>query len=178
MLHVALIFKQIRFGLQMISPSKWTPGLAAALVAFVSLWAPSAKAAVVVEAFTNSSSSGVGTSTGVFLTSGQSFSVSVDPADLWNAGPLPRWSNADGLTDYLFATGSDDSGEPAGTLIGQPFLPYWTQGGLTAPYGMLVVRWGWAISLPSARRTRESPPPAESSSSTIGIPITTTIPNL
>ena len=37
----------------------------------------------------------------------------------------------------LLATGSDESGLPAGTLIGTAF-PLWTQGGLTAPYGTLV----------------------------------------
>ncbi len=30
------------------------------------------------------------------------------------------------------------AGQPAGTKIGQAFIPPWTQGGLTAPYGALV----------------------------------------
>ena len=67
--------------------------------------------------------------------------MTVDPTDLWNAGALPRWSNADGLTGNLYATGTDDSGEAATTLIGQSFGTY-SQGGLTAPYGALVGRIG------------------------------------
>ncbi len=97
--------------------------------------------AAIVQAFANSSSGGVGSSTGVMLTAGQTFTVTASPTDLWNAGPLPRWSNADGLTGDLFATGSDDSGKPAGTLIGQSFGT-WTQGGLSAAYGSLVGKIG------------------------------------
>jgi len=85
----------------------------------------------------NSSSGGTGASTGISLAAGQSFSVTVDPDDLWNAGALPRWSNADGLVGDLFATGSDESGESAGTKIGQDF-GLWTQFGLSAPFGSLV----------------------------------------
>ncbi|HJV63785.1 MAG TPA: PEP-CTERM sorting domain-containing protein [Albitalea sp.] len=93
----------------------------------------------VVDALANSSSgTGVGLAT-VSLTAGQSFSVAVDPGDLWSAGALPRWSNADGLTHNLFATGSDDSGQAAGTQIGADF-GLWTQGNLTAPFGTLVGR--------------------------------------
>lgn len=84
----------------------------------------------------NSSSGGTGVAT-VALTAGQAFSVSVDPNDLWNAGPLPRWSNADGLVGDLYATGSDDSLQPIGTHIGEPFS-LWTQDSFTAPYGSLV----------------------------------------
>jgi hypothetical protein len=90
-----------------------------------------------VYAQANSSSGGTGVDTGIVLSLGQIFSVSVDPGDLWNAGPLPRWSNADGLTTDLYATGSDESGEPAGTLIGQNF-GLLSQNGLSAPYGSLV----------------------------------------
>jgi hypothetical protein len=92
---------------------------------------------VVVDALSNSSTGGVGADAG-FLSSGEAFSITVPLTDLWNAGPLPRWSNANGLTGAnLFATGSDDSGLPAGTLIGTDFGS-WTQGGLTAPFGSLV----------------------------------------
>jgi hypothetical protein len=99
--------------------------------------APAAEAAVyVVGAKANSSSGGVGADT-VALSSGQTFTVSVAPNDLWSAGALPRWSNANGLTGNLFATGSDNSGEAAGTLIGQDF-GLWTQHGLSAAYGSLV----------------------------------------
>jgi hypothetical protein len=97
--------------------------------------------AVVVQAFTNSSSGGAGVSTGVLLTAGQSFTVDVDPNDLWNAGALPRWSNADGLIVKLLATGTDESGQLAGTVIGNVF-DLWTQDGLTAAYGALVGKIG------------------------------------
>ena len=93
-----------------------------------------------VDALGNSSSGGVGVST-VSLGAGQSFSVTVDPNDLWNAGPLPRWSNADGLTHNLYATGSDDSGQPVGTLIGEDF-GLWTQDSFTAPFGTLMGQIG------------------------------------
>ncbi|MGZ3409729.1 MAG: PEP-CTERM sorting domain-containing protein [Xanthobacteraceae bacterium] len=43
------------------------------------------------------------------------------------------------IVPNLVATGSDDSGQPAGTTIGVVF-PLWTQGGLTAPFGALVGR--------------------------------------
>ena len=91
--------------------------------------------AVLVDVFAqaNSTGGGVGASTGVVLVEGQEFSVSVDSNDLWNAGALPRWSNADGLTGDLFATGSDDSGQAAGTLIGRDFRLY-----RGIPYGTLV----------------------------------------
>ena len=51
------------------------------------------------------------------------------------------WSNADGLTHDLFATGSDESGQPLGTRIGRDFGLY-TQDNLTAPYGALVGQIG------------------------------------
>ena len=93
-----------------------------------------------VQAYANSSSGGTGLET-INLTAGQSFSVSVNPTDLWNAGALPRWSNADGLSGNLFATGSDDSSEAFGTLIGQNFGLY-NQGNLSAAYGTLVGQIG------------------------------------
>ncbi len=98
---------------------------------------PSASATVfIVDAFANSSSGGTGVAT-FNVTAGEPFRVSVNPLDLWNAGPLPRWSNANGLTGNLLATGLDDSLDAPGTLIGVVF-PLWTQDGLTAPYGSLV----------------------------------------
>ena len=110
--------------------------------------APSAASAAsfMVDAFTNSSGGGVGLATGVMLTAGQSLTVTADPADLWNAGPLPRWSNANGLTGDLFAVAGDDSGAAAGTLIGQNFGTY-TANGLTAPYGALVGSIGGVFKL-------------------------------
>jgi hypothetical protein len=71
-----------------------------------------------VDAFGNSSSGGIGLLTGVSLTFGQAFSVSAGANDLWSAGALPRWSNADGLTGIRLANASDDSGQVPGTIIG------------------------------------------------------------
>jgi hypothetical protein len=114
---------------------------ACALVAgLVGISATSAQA-VVVTAFTNSSSGGTGSSTGVILALGQNFTVTVDPNDLWNAGALPRWSNADGLTGVLLATGTDESGQPFGTQIGANFGLH-NQGGLNLPFGTLVGKIG------------------------------------
>ena len=111
--------------------------LATTVFAVGLLAASTAESAVyVVGAQANSSSGGTGAAT-LSLTSGQAFTVAVAPDDLWSAGALPRWSNADGLTHALFATGSDNSGEAAGTLIGQDWGT-WTQHGLTAAYGTLV----------------------------------------
>ena len=108
-----------------------------ALLAVVLPAAAAQAGTVDVFAFANSSSGGVGQFSGLNLTTGENFSVSASSTDLWNAGDLPRWSNADGLVGDLFATGSDDSGQPLGTLIGQAF-PLWTEANLTAPYGSLV----------------------------------------
>ena len=105
----------------------------AALVALTSLnAAPAIAATFNVNAFLNSSTGGVGVDT-ITLTAGQFFAVSVDPFDLWSAGDLPRWSNADGLTHNLFATGTDQSSQPPGTLIGQNFGLH-AQGNLSAPF--------------------------------------------
>jgi len=96
---------------------------------------------VIVDAMANSSTGGVGANTGVNLTAGQHLTVSVNPNDLWNAGALPRWSDANGLTHDLLATGSDESGQAAGTLIGTDFGT-WTQDGFSAPFGALVGKIG------------------------------------
>lgn len=111
--------------------------LATTVFAVGLLTASAAESAVyVVGAQANSSSGGVGAAT-LALAAGQAFTVNVSPDDLWSAGALPRWSNADGLTHDLFATGTDNSGEAAGTLIGTDWGT-WTQNGLTAAYGTLV----------------------------------------
>ena len=80
-------------------------------------------ATVVVDAKADSYNSGAGTGldTGIALTSGESFAVTVASTDLWSAGALPRWSNANGLVGTLLATGSDESGQAAGTVIGTDF---------------------------------------------------------
>ena len=99
-------------------------------------------AAIAVDVFAAANSSSGGTAVTTFaLVAGDTFEVSADVNDLWSAGALPRWSNADGLVADLFATGSDESGQPEGTRIGAPFAP-WSQDGFTAPYGALVGRIG------------------------------------
>lgn len=94
----------------------------------------------VVDALANSSSGGSGAAT-VSLLIGQSFSVTVASTDLWSAGDLPRWSNADGLGVNLLATGSDDSAQSVGTPIGKDWGNY-SQDGLSAKYGSLVGQIG------------------------------------
>ena len=100
------------------------------------LSSPASATPYLVDAFANSSSGGTGVAT-IALTSGQAFTVSVDPNDLWNAGDLPRWSNADGLTGNRLATGTDDSGQPINTLIGVNFGLF-NDHSISAPYGTLV----------------------------------------
>jgi PEP-CTERM motif len=100
-------------------------------------------ATVIVDAAANASTGGVGAN--VSLVSGQSYVISANPLDLWSAGTLPRWSNADGLVTNLFATGAADTNgdlpsSVAGTQIGQLFSPY-TQANLTSAYGSLVGSW-------------------------------------
>ncbi len=103
--------------------------------------ASSASAATyIVDALANSSSGGTALST-VSVGAGTTINVSVAATDLWSAGALPRWSNANGLTGPLFATGSDESGEAAGTQIGSNFGTY-IQDGFAAPYGALVGKLG------------------------------------
>ena len=75
----------------------------------------------------------------VTLSKGEAFGVSADANDLWSSGPLPRWSNADGLIGDRFATGNDESGEPAGTLIGIDWGVF-NFDGFSAPFGSLVGR--------------------------------------
>lgn len=97
----------------------------------------------VVDADANSTGGGVGLATFALL-AGQQFSVSVAANDLWSAGPLPRWSNADGLVGDLFYTAGTDSEVPVyaiGTQIGQAFSQH-AEGGLSAAYGSLVGQIG------------------------------------
>jgi hypothetical protein len=100
--------------------------------------AASQAAPFTVKAYDNSSSGGTGLAT-ISLLAGQSFSVSASGDDLWSAGAVPRWSDAGGLTGNRWATATDDSGQPIGTLIGVDFGAY-AQGNLTAAYGTLVGR--------------------------------------
>ena len=101
--------------------------------------APALAHDVVVDAHDNSSSGGTAVDTGMHFTVDSFFDVFVSLDDLWSAGPLPRWSDANGLDGNLYASGSDESGQPNGTLIGIDFGPY-SQDGFSAPYGALVGR--------------------------------------
>lgn len=112
------------------------------VLALVGLSSAASAATYLVDAHDNSTSGGVGIST-FSLLSGQQFSVSVAPDDLWNAGALPRWSNADGLIGDLYASPFSDPealsfpGVLPGTLIGSTFGLH-NQGGLSAAFGTLV----------------------------------------
>ena len=98
----------------------------------------------VVNAKDNSTSGG-GAGLEVDVFAGNTFSILASSSDYWNAGDLPRWSNANGLTGDLIASGTADiTGDNPGAefdLVGVAF-PTWTQNGLTAPYGMLVGQFG------------------------------------
>lgn len=97
-------------------------------------------APIVVDAKSNSlASDGLGT--GISLVSGEPLKVQVAADDIWAAGGVPLWANADGLVKDLFATGSDESGWAAGVKIGQP-LGSLTEDGFTAPYASLVGKIG------------------------------------
>ena len=115
----------------------------AGLTAGLAVLASGAHAAVyTVEALDHSANGGAGTglSTLTFV-AGEEFTLSADVDDLWNAGALPRWSNADGLTGPRFATGTDESGQAAGVQIGQDF-GLLNINGFLAPYGALVGQIG------------------------------------
>lgn len=87
----------------------------------------------------NSTSGGTGVAT-FNLLAGQSFSVSVAKDDFWNAGALPRWSNANGLSASFNYSAGMDAEIPVytpGTQIGSDFGNH-SQGGLAAPFGSLV----------------------------------------
>ncbi|MFA9219521.1 MAG: PEP-CTERM sorting domain-containing protein [Sphingomonadaceae bacterium] len=105
--------------------------------AALALGALSAQAAsFTVDAKDNSSSGGTALAT-ITLTAGQAFNISSSTDDLWSAGALPRWSDANGLIADRFATGADESGEAFGTQIGSIFSSY-SQNGHSAAYGALV----------------------------------------
>ena len=114
----------------------------AALAAGLSFTTAASATVFIVDALNHSSDSGFGVGLATLdLTVGEDFILTVDFDDLWNAGALPRWSNADGLTGELIATGSDESGEAAGTVIGSDF-GLLNIGGFFAPYGSLVGQIG------------------------------------
>lgn len=99
--------------------------------------APASATVFVVDALSNSISGGTGLST-LALSAGQVITVTASTSDLWSAGALPRYSDADGLIGNRIAAPSDDSGPQDGTTqIGGNFgLP--TINGFTAPFGSLV----------------------------------------
>lgn len=99
-----------------------------------------AQSATVVVAFTNSRGGGSAVIFGPVV-SGQSLTVSSSTDDLWSAGGLPRYSDANGLVADRFATATDDSGQAVGTQIGANF-GLATVDGYTAPFGSLVGRIG------------------------------------
>lgn len=108
----------------------------------ISLGAATEVSAVLVDVWAQANSIMGGTPlTTIHLNQGQIFTVTTDPNDLWKAGNPLRWSNADGLTKDIFATGWDDSGATSGTQIGKNYGLY-TLNGLAAPFGMLVGRIG------------------------------------
>ncbi len=109
---------------------------AAALAVAMASSTAAGAATFIVDSFANSSSGGTGLNT-INVTAGHTITISVAASDLWSTGALPRWSNADGLVASTFATGTDESGQVAGTQIGANFGGY-TQDGFTAPYGALV----------------------------------------
>ena len=114
----------------------------AGLAAGLSFTTTAGAAVFIVDALADSSNSGAGTGLAtVAVTTGDLINVTVGLDDLWNAGALPRWSNADGLVADRFATGTDESGEAAGTLIGTNF-GLLDIGGFSAPYGSLVGQIG------------------------------------
>lgn len=99
---------------------------------------PASAATFIVDAANNSVSGGTGLST-ISVTAGQIFTVSSSTDDLWSAGALPRYSDANGLVADRFATALDDSGQAIGTQIGRQFGNY-NAFGLSAAFGSLVGR--------------------------------------
>lgn len=106
---------------------------------------PAQAATVVVQARANSITGGTAVVFGP-VTSGQTITVSSSTNDLWSAGPPYRISDANGLIGVRYANGSDDSGMPVGTQIGDNYGTY-TLFGFTAPYGALVGRIGSSYQL-------------------------------
>ena len=100
---------------------------------------PANGATVVVQANANSIAGGTGALFGPVV-NGQSLVVASSTDDLWSAGALPRYSDANGLV-FRLATATDDSGQPVGTQIGADFGTT-TQDGFNTRFGTLVGRIG------------------------------------
>lgn len=117
---------------------------ATALAAATAVAAPAAATVTItVSARDNSSTGGTPLATGLTFVAGQRFRITSSLNDLWSAGDLPRFSDANGLVGDRFKTAADDAAPNGGgsyaigTLIGQSFGNY-SQGNLTAPFGSLV----------------------------------------
>lgn len=118
---------------------------ALAIVVAATLASSASAATFVVDAFAQSSTGGAPLAT-ISVNAGQALYVFVDADDLWSAGALPRWANADGLVATTFATGTDESGQPFGTQIGANFGNY-NQFSFAAPYASLVGEIGGVFQL-------------------------------
>lgn len=114
--------------------------VAIAASAFIAVPAVAAPTIVVVNALANSTSGGTPLVTGLTFAAGQQFKITSSTNDLWSAGALPRYSDANGIVNRT-ATAADDSGQPVGSQIGGNFGSY-TQGNLTANFGSLVAVTG------------------------------------
>lgn len=114
----------------------WTAGAAMAALALPGN-ASAATYIVDAQAHSISGGSGTGLDTGLVFSMGDALKISSFVQDLWSAGALPRYSNADGLTGDRHANAADDSGEAPGTLIGTDF-GLLDISGFSAPYGALV----------------------------------------
>ncbi len=110
--------------------------LGAALAASLCSAVPAAAATFVVDAMANSTTGGTGLPT-VAVSSGDAITISSSTDDLWSAGALPRFSDANGLTAVRLATAADDSGQAVGTQIGADFGLLGLHG-LNLPFGSLV----------------------------------------
>ena len=93
-----------------------------------------------VSAIGNSVIGGAGRDTGLTFSEGESITGSVNENDYWSANPSRGlfWSNANGLIEDVFATGSDESGKDAGVRIGRQYPRTWSHNGLTTTFGTLV----------------------------------------
>lgn len=95
---------------------------------------------------------GLGKVTGISLTFGQRFAVTVNQNDLWNSGAQPRWSNADGQIRQMIATGHDDSQTQAGVDPGEIMGTNWPTK-LAADLTHTLLKWNgsaWVVATEAA----------------------------